>query len=1241
MGSVKTWSSAETKASLSKTQTVVTTSILPDEESKSGRGCFSLLPDGQTVHSTGWKPLSMSTPILAALVLLTLLIAAAIEVLAQRSAAYGGLGLSPSRDAIPKYAMWSYLYGPNIVAVLYSLIWSWVDLDVKRMQPWFELSKDGGATAEDSLFLDYPFDFVAIAPWKALKKRHWPVFLAGTTMIVVFWAVTPLQSAILGTGVVGVVEPVSVFMRSKLKPVKEHVNALDPQFLNNGYAVGWLNQSMPPFTTQDYSYLPFYVNDTQFQSPNTSWSAITTRYSTELDCKPVEGTQHEATPTTWDFINDRGCNATINLSAFANYTMLYIGYHTSPFSDFALGSPRCPLSTDSTHQFLAIWAETIKGSQIGEADWNITAAFCETQYWKEKVELTVSSNTLTPLGPAEPLSSRENLTDDEFNRTAFEFLLGNGMSENVVPKDLPFSQVVEQHPRLDGTNLYLPVSNMVGYALAGHVLPTDEYSNLDTLKEAYSRAHSYLFSLAMRQLQENSTDTIDSVEATVAFVQHGITVSRTFSAVVEGILVLVAISTSILICLIRSAQSHLPNNPSSITRIGDLLRKDFTFMSRLQTVDNADDASLASALSNVRLRLIRTSDHSARTSAHLLSYNDWTVENSGAETSLSRAKYYEPIRPFALRRWAGLGFMVMIMAASAGLSYLKVEEINKRGLIRPTDNTEVLQLIENYIPTVFATLVEPFWVLLTRLLCMLQPFRDLWKGHAAAKSTVQSTYTAIPPQIVAWRALKSRHFLLVILCLMVFLSNLLAVGLGALFNEAPIVSAYPQQFKALYAARFNNDSVIEFESYLSERIKTTSFYQDHMYVALANYTSATHLPPWTTREFFFQPHDLDSLSDDDVRPDSYSLITRGFGASGNCLAWSTSEVPVEMEDVPALAADSDECPNFIEAVQSQIRLSTLTRPSGQSAVEQIAAYVAPNIVENCGLPLNMAFGRTPDGQDLNGTVKASYAICRPFFETAMFNVTVDTSGSVLNATRIGEVETSLKYDQAELHQQLLINKATQLIASSAPQWHNDTLSRNWMVHFMTVLADSRSFLDPAEPPPDLEELRPTMESIYRTLFAILLSLNQHLFEAPESADISEASASDGVSYVPEVRIFMDTTAFIISMIVLGLNIIVASLFYLRTSAFVLPRMPSTIGSVMAYIAPSRTLWDRQVEVNDKAQTYSFGRFLGQDGQVHLGVEVDPHVALIEPASLTQKDSALSNMLRFRRMGNTKPKGPWV
>lgn len=113
----------------------------------------------------------MDPAILTLLTILTLLIAGAVEVLAQFSQAKGGLALSRTQDDIPQYAMISYLYVPNIVAVIYSLIWSWVDLDVKRMQPWFELSKPEGATADNSVFLDYPYDFIATVPIKAARRK--------------------------------------------------------------------------------------------------------------------------------------------------------------------------------------------------------------------------------------------------------------------------------------------------------------------------------------------------------------------------------------------------------------------------------------------------------------------------------------------------------------------------------------------------------------------------------------------------------------------------------------------------------------------------------------------------------------------------------------------------------------------------------------------------------------------------------------------------------------------------------------------------------------------------------------------------------------------------------------------------------------------------------------------------------------------------------------------------------------
>ena len=97
---------------------------------------------------------------------------AVIEVLAQRSKREGGLSLARTADDIPDLAEFKYEFLPTIIAVFFSIAWTWIDLDVKRIQPWLELSKSGGARAQDSLNLDYPYDFVAWVPYKAAKRRY-------------------------------------------------------------------------------------------------------------------------------------------------------------------------------------------------------------------------------------------------------------------------------------------------------------------------------------------------------------------------------------------------------------------------------------------------------------------------------------------------------------------------------------------------------------------------------------------------------------------------------------------------------------------------------------------------------------------------------------------------------------------------------------------------------------------------------------------------------------------------------------------------------------------------------------------------------------------------------------------------------------------------------------------------------------------------------------------------------------
>lgn len=537
------------------------------------------------------------------------------------------------------------------------------------------------------------------------------------------------------------------------------------------------------------------------------------------------------------------------------------------------------------------------------------------------------------------------------------------------------------------------------------------------------------------------------------------------------------------------------------------------------------------------------------------------------------------------------------------------------GLIRPSNSFEVLQILENYIPTALATFSEPFWVLLNRLLCLLQPFKTMSKGQSQPSKSIEATYTALPPQLVAWRALRSGHLMLAMICIISLLSNVLAVGLGALFNEDQITANYTATFTPNIAPQFDNQTISGLGSSFGREVVTTGFYQDEMYLAMANITSGTPLTPWTTSDYFFQPYTVDSGSEGNSS-NTYRISTRGFGVNANCTAVPSSKLANTFP--PNLGNTCTGNSSYIvEVSKMRIQASPHMRPTGGPS-RGLSSIEYSGDVNDCGSPIIFGWGRTPNS-DVNGIVEASFAYCEPYFQTAMFDVRHDAGGNVLEYERTSDISTHLDGDDQEMPAKRMVALMSILIRGKGNQWHNDTLTRDWMNYLLAITLNSRDFLDPEKPPPDPNDLIPTIEKLYSQLFAIVLSLNQKVFIAGDQ-DLSIT----GQKLRDETRIFVDQNAFIITVTVLGFNIIAVVIFYSRGVMFNLPRVPTTIGSILAFVSASRILLDDEGPSSSgeekEEKTYSFGRYIGVDQKVHLGIDMDPHVALVDPASLKEKGS---------------------
>lgn len=505
-------------------------------------------------------------------------------------------------------------------------------------------------------------------------------------MVLVFWAITPLQSAQLGTGSVIHSSYLEIVNRSELVPVAQQENLLDSEVLNTMYSIAWLEQPYPEFMLQDRAFLPFYpAESSNFTAiPGTNLTATTTELSTELDCWPAsEIVQNKRFGrSTYDILSGKGCNASVSMLTSEGFTMFYIGYYSSPYSSYWLGSNVCPETEDNKHQFLATFAKTpdnyteLMSESKDLPQYDITASFCQPHYFKQKVLVTVDANTLKPHPDSvQPLGSRETLADTEFNRTAFEFLLGNGMGEEVKTRDFPYNFVVEQNPKIKGRDLIKPVSNMVGFVVADDDRNTSDYKDHELLQAAYNHAHQHLFSVAVSQLLVNGTDVGNST-ATKTSQMSGIVVSRPISAVLEALLGVVVLFTALVLWFSRSAKSSLPFNPSSIDRVADIVRESPQLSDFFCSVGNGDEDSLVKATEGKRFRLVRkdvtvtpeiTVDHS--------------VDETAAQDHHAPKGYYVPVKPLFFRIEIGIAFIIGVLGVLGGLGYLKWAEVKFNGIL--------------------------------------------------------------------------------------------------------------------------------------------------------------------------------------------------------------------------------------------------------------------------------------------------------------------------------------------------------------------------------------------------------------------------------------------------------------------------------------------------------------------------------------------------------------------------------
>lgn len=920
----------------------------------------------------------------------------------------------------------------------------------------------------------------------------------------------------------------------------------------------------------------------------------------------------------------------------------------------------------------------------------VTTMYCRSAYSAQKVRATIELPTRMVIDVQE-LASAEGLSPDLFNSSAFEADMSEGRDRTRT--EFPSLEWPDQTSYLTESGLFLGfLSRMAPFAIGSTKLPMTDYLKPDKLESSYRGAYQLLFARQMVDVMLPQMDETTATNGTITLGTQAIIVVPTFAYIVEGLLGAACIFAAAILFLSRQRPTKLKADPASIKALMSLVADDEELLRITSRLDTSTTEELGCALRKHTFELGRAHGGengdriiiSPKKEGDLGHTLDEDYNSLKTQKAYSDSETYLPgIQPMELSLKIGAAFVLSLLTVFIVLGYLYIQTQKTNGLALPSSNRFIRQLLENYIPTGVATLIEPFWLLLNRNICYLQPFETMRQRSEISRRSIDLDYVSLPPQLVVIKALLGRHILLAVVCLMTLLANVLSVSMSGLFFEATVEHPLPTTFL--------QNTTISFKPLLGNASALTTYAGDlagPFYVATSNETASTPLPPWTDAKYFYQPFNASTniagsetslrsktgivgatLVCEPLSSDSFFNVTgTAFDESGvaNILSHSDLRVQLVKDGNSVACVPRNQILNGLyvdpQTLSSKARgncafefaygLQSVNGSSSQDddfCREHLATgWVRGRLIDGVKTPGTEKFDTTPS--DLV-SFSSAIMVCRSSIETGSANVKVSKDGHVIfsdNVESQSASNTMFASNAADI-----IGHAHESILRTSREWHNDTNPSDFGNYLIMLSTNSSALLDPNAEMPSFETVTAAFTNTYSKLFAIWLQQNRaQLFESERIPRLVE-----GTLLEPQIRIFMSKTMFILSECILALYVLSAVMLYVQRPWKVLCRLPTTLASVTAYFAASRAVHDMkrtqrlsgEERLERSTVKYGFGSFIGLDQCAHVGIEKQPFVVPLTrgdvPSSTSQGIDEHNNLtigirLRLWRSGKAK-EGGWL
>lgn len=648
------------------------------------------------------------------------------------------------------------------------------------------------------------------------------------------------------------------------------------------------------------------------------------------------------------------------------------------------------------------------------------------------------------------------------------------------------------------------------------------------------------------------------------------------------------------------------------------------------------------------------------------------------QTGFSK-KIEKPVRPTGFKLGIAVLFVGMFVIIAVGLGVVFSQASSNGmlsesrgnavgftvliilGLPLPSRNKIVQNILENYIPTATVMVIEPMWILINRYLCLLQPFEELRKGPAKAKASIDVNYSSLPPQLVLWKSLKAGHLLLTTVCTMALLSNLLAVAFSGLFHHKTTEVRFLESFQPHFDATFVsvNGSIgpsgrANFPAQEASGAYNGGDGQDQFLIAESNYSRKTPLPAWTDDTLFYVPFKPSSAFDPESSSDKakfeYEAETTAFGSELTCgsleqgsyhlinssdignrrlgVTLSNGNTEVSCRSTQPFRISLSPLKNNT-AIDLSAKPDCETNPSAAElmyALEPLKGMNASQIDrDTCWGTVVLGWARSSNGtcaitgEQIFDSKFSSLIQCRPQLVRGRATVRVDGTGRLSRPVRNRIVERGLGSEGMKANFENdpvnLISQSNRYLFATSPliTWHTDKYPSDPISYFMGLKSNGSRLLDPKADLPTLEDIQRPLNEAYSNLFAIWLGANHRKLFANASGNSTTAWRIE-----QQERIFVSVPLFGISMGILLVYTIVSTIVYLRRPGQFLPRLPTSIASIIGLFAASTAVHDmrgtsrhgskeRERHLKDLDARYGYGNYVGIDGKIHVGIEKTPFV----------------------------------